>query len=294
MSILCGCSNDPFKGCSRCDLDVRVRVQQFLVAGVAQHQSVLGIEKHEAFRRIFNGVHQPAARRFDFAQIFFFDLDGGIAENDQSLCHAADFVTAAGFGQRRSEVAPGDRQHAVAERGKPGNQVSTDIEPHDEQRADEAHDDDADQNVPVESLDRRGLQVRILNRRIRAIDQKADPVGQKPGQSYVDRQELFGLGDDDQFVFSNLRKAARADGQPLQYRDLFFQALFGTGRNRLRHFVKLPDRFFQGKYQNIDPFGGIGGGDLQEVVVDGVDQKRGSLLRDQSDDRIDEIRLLAC
>ena len=49
--------------------------------------------------------------------VVIFHFDRSITKNDQGFCHAADLVTTAGFRQRRSEVASGNREHTLAECG---------------------------------------------------------------------------------------------------------------------------------------------------------------------------------
>src|SRR5210317_2246277 len=50
VSILGSSPNDRFKRRSRLNVDVRIRVKQFLIPGVTKHQTVIRIEEREAFR----------------------------------------------------------------------------------------------------------------------------------------------------------------------------------------------------------------------------------------------------
>ena len=68
------------------------------------------------------------------AQVHLFDLDLGVAKAAKGLGHPGDLVAAVRGRQGGSEIAAGDRQHAVTERAEAGTQAAADVQPDDQER----------------------------------------------------------------------------------------------------------------------------------------------------------------
>ena len=121
---------------------------------VVQAHAQIRLEHHDA-------VVDRLEQRVQVAQVLLLDLDRGVAEHRERLRHAADLVVPASGRQWRAEVAAGDREHAVAERGEPGDQVAPDVQPDDQARAGEAQHDDRDQHARAEPLHRERLELAV-------------------------------------------------------------------------------------------------------------------------------------
>ena len=132
-----GCASDHgLEGCAGNHGSVRFRIEKVLIAAVAQDEAVIGIVKRKSLVDAFNGVDQTLPGIGDFAQVLFLDLDRRVAEHGECLRHLSDLVAAIRR-ERRPQVAPGNRQHAVAKIAQPCDEVPVDIEPDDEQRTEE-------------------------------------------------------------------------------------------------------------------------------------------------------------
>jgi hypothetical protein len=85
------------------------------------------------------------------AQALLLDLAGGVAEHGEGLDHAGDLVASTRGRQRGTQVAPGDRAHAPAERRQPRHEATVDVQPRErhQQGDGEAADGDAGHGRPV-------------------------------------------------------------------------------------------------------------------------------------------------
>ena len=102
-------------------------IEQIAIAAVAQHQPVVPVEQGEALGDALDRVDQTLPGLGNLAQTLVLDLDRGIAKHRERARHLGDFVLAVGRRQRHAQIAPGDRQHAAAQRGEAPQQIALDV-----------------------------------------------------------------------------------------------------------------------------------------------------------------------
>ena len=93
IAALGGRSDDRLERHSGLDREVRFRIEQLAVSGIAEHEAILGVEEHEPLGRVLDGVDEPAARVLRLLEETLdlveetrsFDRGGGIG--GEGPCH---------------------------------------------------------------------------------------------------------------------------------------------------------------------------------------------------------------
>ena len=156
VAALGGSANDVLECRAGRQFGLKTGVEQFAVAAVAEDEPVLRVVESESLGDALDGIDEPLTRFGNLAQVLFLDLDCGVPEQPERLGHAPDFVAARGR-QRRTKIAAGDREHALAHRPQTGEEAAVDIEPDNQNRTQEAEKGGAEDNSGTVALDDRGF-----------------------------------------------------------------------------------------------------------------------------------------
>ena len=119
----------------------------------------------------------------------------------QRLGHAADFVAARGR-QRRTKIAAGDGEHALAHPRQTGEKAAVDIEPDNQNRTQEAEKGGAEDNSGSVALDDRGFETGRGDLAVCRGDQAIDGSGETARQPIVLGQKLLALRQDCKLVLA--------------------------------------------------------------------------------------------
>jgi hypothetical protein len=208
--------------------DVRVRREQVPIAAVAYDELVVRIVQRETLRYALDRVGEAAPRFANFFEIRLFHLYSRCAEYGQGLGHAADFIFSAGR-KWRFEIARRQREHAIAERSKAGDDIAPNVEPNDDDRTRETQHDGDNENPGAPVDDRKRRDVRAGNVAFGIFHQLVDSSGQASRKRDVLGQELCRIGREIELRLAQCRNAFGSADERTQLSDQIHHWLLQLG-----------------------------------------------------------------
>ena len=181
--------------------------------------------------------------------------------------------------QRRPQVAAGDRQHAVGQRGQARDQVAIDVAPHDQAGAKQAEQHHPDHDARTPPLRRERLLVGGADILLGGADQAVQGIADLARQDDVLGEQALRLADDRQLLLARSEDALGPVREAAELLDAFEQARPELGIELVGQRFQRGERAAQRKREQRQVGRGLGARSFQQGVVDRRQLDLGLLLR---------------
>ena len=135
-----------------------------------------------------------------------------LAEDLDHSPHFGDLV-AAGNVDRAVVVTAGNGEHAAAQTHESADEIAADIEPDDQDRADQAQGREQEQDARAQPLNREGSLGRRADVGLGLRYQAVDGRGEADGQIGIFGNQLFGLADQIELLAADGEYCIRSEGE---------------------------------------------------------------------------------